>query len=123
VIIHCEAAMNNDERDAAGNGDLNRDPHGNPGVNPMRDPNRTMSEPDIERARGAAAAGDETVERERPIRTEHRDHEESENERAADNAEVSDSEPPRTTKGWFTAPKFGSAGSGGAEFEPPTKKP
>ena len=26
--------------------------------------------------------------------------------------------PPRTTKGWFTAPKFGSAGSGGAEFEP-----
>ncbi|MDE3054628.1 MAG: hypothetical protein KGL38_03280 [Gemmatimonadota bacterium] len=28
-------------------------------------------------------------------------------------------EPPRTTTGkWFTAPKFGSAGSGGAEFEP-----
>ena len=26
--------------------------------------------------------------------------------------------PPRTTKGWFTAPKFGSAGSGGAELEP-----
>lgn len=26
--------------------------------------------------------------------------------------------PPRTTKGNFTAPKFGSAGSGGAEFEP-----
>jgi len=27
--------------------------------------------------------------------------------------------PPRTTsKGFFTAPKFGSAGSGGAEFEP-----
>ena len=26
--------------------------------------------------------------------------------------------PPRTTKGKFTAPKFGSAGSGGAEFEP-----
>jgi hypothetical protein len=23
-----------------------------------------------------------------------------------------------TTGGWFTAPKFGSAGSGGAEFEP-----
>ena len=26
--------------------------------------------------------------------------------------------PPRTTKGNFTSPKFGSAGSGGAEFEP-----
>lgn len=26
--------------------------------------------------------------------------------------------PPHTTKGKFTAPKFGSAGSGGAEFEP-----
>lgn len=26
--------------------------------------------------------------------------------------------PPRTTTGPFTAPKFGSAGSGGAEFEP-----
>jgi Cu+-exporting ATPase len=27
-------------------------------------------------------------------------------------------EPPRTTTGKFTAPKFGSAGSGGAEYEP-----
>ena len=26
--------------------------------------------------------------------------------------------PPRTTKGFMTAPKFGSAGSGGAELEP-----
>jgi hypothetical protein len=26
--------------------------------------------------------------------------------------------PPRTTKGKWTAPKFGSAGSGGAELEP-----
>jgi hypothetical protein len=27
--------------------------------------------------------------------------------------------PPRTTTGrWFTAPKFGSAGSGGAELDP-----
>ncbi len=26
--------------------------------------------------------------------------------------------PPHTTSGKFTAPKFGSAGSGGAEFEP-----
>ena len=30
--------------------------------------------------------------------------------------------PPRTTKGWFTAPKFGSAGSGGAELEPGLEK-
>jgi hypothetical protein len=30
-------------------------------------------------------------------------------------------EPPRTTKGPITAPKFGSAGSGGAELEPPTR--
>jgi hypothetical protein len=26
--------------------------------------------------------------------------------------------PPRTTTGWITSPKFGSAGSGGAELEP-----
>jgi hypothetical protein len=26
--------------------------------------------------------------------------------------------PPRTTRGGITAPKFGAAGSGGAEFEP-----
>ena len=26
--------------------------------------------------------------------------------------------PPRTTTGWITSPKFGSAGSGGAEIEP-----
>ena len=32
-------------------------------------------------------------------------------------------EPPRTTTGPITSPKFGSAGSGGAELEPPTKKP
>lgn len=30
---------------------------------------------------------------------------------------VEQHEPPRTTKGGFTSPKFGSAGSGGAEFE------
>ena len=30
--------------------------------------------------------------------------------------------PPRTTSGFFTAPKFGSAGSGGAEFEPGPEK-
>lgn len=31
--------------------------------------------------------------------------------------------PPRTTKGGITAPKFGSAGSGGAELEPGPPKP
>jgi len=31
---------------------------------------------------------------------------------------VDEQNPPRTTWGKFTAPKFGSAGSGGAEFEP-----
>ncbi|HXD49626.1 MAG TPA: hypothetical protein VN600_12670 [Gemmatimonadaceae bacterium] len=30
--------------------------------------------------------------------------------------------PPRTTKGWFTAPKFGSASSGGGEIEPGPEK-
>jgi hypothetical protein len=30
--------------------------------------------------------------------------------------------PARTTRGVFTAPKFGSAGSGGAEFEPGPEK-
>ncbi|HTG15174.1 MAG TPA: hypothetical protein VK747_07885 [Blastocatellia bacterium] len=31
---------------------------------------------------------------------------------------IDEPNPPRTTRGFFTAPKFGSAGSGGAEFEP-----
>jgi len=31
---------------------------------------------------------------------------------------IDEQNPPRTTSGFFTAPKFGSAGSGGAEFEP-----
>jgi hypothetical protein len=30
--------------------------------------------------------------------------------------------PPRTTTKWLTAPKFGSAGSGGAEIEPGIKR-
>jgi hypothetical protein len=30
--------------------------------------------------------------------------------------------PPRTTSGWLTSPKFGSAGSGGAEIEPGSEK-
>ena len=31
--------------------------------------------------------------------------------------------PPRTTEGKMTAPKFGSAGSGGAELEPGPERP
>lgn len=30
--------------------------------------------------------------------------------------------PPHTTRGKFTAPKFGAAGSGGAEYEPGPEK-
>lgn len=31
--------------------------------------------------------------------------------------ELEQHEPPYTTTGWFTAPKFGVAGSGGLEYE------
>lgn len=34
------------------------------------------------------------------------------------NGEMERHEPPHTTTGKITAPKFGSAGSGGAEYEP-----
>ena len=37
---------------------------------------------------------------------------------AAGHVEMEKHDPPRTTTGWFTAPRFGSAGSGGAELEP-----
>lgn len=100
--------MNRDDSDGA-NLDRERERHGDPAITPERDPNRTMSEPDIERARGAEPA---------------RDNEESVTDGERDADEKLESNPPRTTTGsWFTAPKFGSAGSGGAEFEPPTKKP
>jgi hypothetical protein len=36
----------------------------------------------------------------------------------ADKQEKRTPNPPRTTTGWLTSPKFGSAGSGGAELEP-----
>lgn len=39
-----------------------------------------------------------------------------------DAASKSAPNPPRTTKGWFTAPKFGSASSGGGEIEPGPEK-
>jgi len=42
-------------------------------------------------------------------------------ERQADGDETTN--PPRTTTGDMTAPKFGSAGSGGAELEPGPERP
>jgi hypothetical protein len=39
-------------------------------------------------------------------------------EEPSEEVAVEEPNPPRTTRGNFTAPKFGSAGSGGAEFEP-----
>ena len=43
--------------------------------------------------------------------------------RPAAPSKKTDADPPRTTTGgWFTAPKFGSAGSGGAEIEPGPKQ-
>ena len=46
----------------------------------------------------------------------------NERSKKMDDAETPDSNPPRTTKGGWTAPKFGSAGSGGAELEPGPEK-
>ena len=37
---------------------------------------------------------------------------------AADETRTEQPNPPRTTTGVWTSPKFGSAGSGGAELEP-----
>lgn len=42
---------------------------------------------------------------------------------AADqSAALPQTDPPRTTWHWFTAPEFGAAGSGGAEYEPARAK-
>jgi hypothetical protein len=58
--------------------------------------------------------------------TKHREQDDRERERdrgvdRADNVPQDERDapnPPRTTTGPMTAPKFGSAGSGGAELEP-----
>jgi hypothetical protein len=60
-----------------------------------------------ERARREAAGNPETVER---------------RDREAKSANPDEKNPPRTTTGPVTSPKFGSAGSGGAELEGPLKK-
>jgi hypothetical protein len=61
-----------------------------------------------ERARREAAGKPDTV--------EHRDRDEEKS------TEGDEKNPPRTTTGPITSPKFGSAGSGGAELEGPLKK-
>src|SRR5688500_12653651 len=58
-----------------------------------------------ERARREAAGHPETVEKRDPEKTER-----------------DEKNPPRTSTGKVTSPKFGSAGSGGAEFEGPLPK-
>ena len=45
-------------------------------------------------------------------------HLEAEDALNDDDPDAIKANPPRTTTGWLTAPKFGSAGSGGAELEP-----
>lgn len=49
---------------------------------------------------------------------------EKKDKKAADKRppDADEANPPRTTTGFMTAPKFGSAGSGGAELEPGPKK-
>ena len=44
-------------------------------------------------------------------------------DRLEENTEDLETNPPRTTTGKMTAPKFGSAGSGGAELEPGPERP
>ena len=43
-------------------------------------------------------------------------------DRSRDRTQTDDANPPHTTTGKITAPKFGSAGSGGLEYEGPLKK-
>ena len=57
----------------------------------------------------------------RPEDRDERDVKRSDPLDAADNADDSTDDrpnPPRTTTGVWTSPKFGSAGSGGAELDP-----
>ena len=53
----------------------------------------------------------------------HEETEEQQRRHASEHGREQDTaNPPRTTTGPLTAPKFGSAGSGGAELEPGPKK-
>jgi hypothetical protein len=59
-----------------------------------------------------ATTPDETIDRERERGVPRADHV----------PDTDEPNPPHTTTGKITSPKFGSAGSGGAEYEPGPKK-
>ncbi len=71
-----------------------------------------------ERARREAASPERVEPRERDAKTER----ETKKARGKHEDKHDEANPPRTTTGFVTAPKFGSAGSGGAELEPGPKK-
>jgi hypothetical protein len=56
--------------------------------------------------------------RDRERRDEREPDDETTGARGESDADSSTPNPPRTTAGGWTSPKFGSAGSGGAELEP-----
>jgi hypothetical protein len=65
---------------------------------------------------------DELEENHERARREAAGHPETVEKRDAKSKEPDEKNPPHTTTGKVTAPKFGSAGSGGAEFEGPLEK-
>ena len=71
-----------------------------------------------ERSKREAANPERVEPRERDAKTER----ETKKTRGKHDTEHDEANPPRTTTGFVTAPKFGSAGSGGAELEPGPKK-
>lgn len=71
-----------------------------------------------ERSKREAANPERAEPRERDAKPER----ETKKARGKHDAEHDEANPPRTTTGFVTAPKFGSAGSGGAELEPGPKK-
>ena len=71
-----------------------------------------------ERSKREAANPERVEPRERDAKTER----ETKKARGKHDADRDEANPPHTTTGFVTAPKFGSAGSGGAELEPGPKK-
>jgi hypothetical protein len=67
-----------------------------------------------ERSRHEAA----NPERAEPLERDAKKERETKKARGSHEPERDEANPPRTTTGILTAPKFGSAGSGGAELEP-----
>jgi hypothetical protein len=74
-----------------------------------RDPNLEQSDMDRD---------ERNEERERELEREHSHDELKADERANERDRNLGTNPPRTTTGKMTSPKFGSATSGGGEFEP-----